>query len=340
MKRYIKSLSICILVLASLILVSCGKSDEIDDKAESKIILLASGAIVENNNGEYNNFQYNNGKYSIVDEDETVALYDYKSNNYISIKNGKYIANYNNKSTELNEIGIYDNSFNLSPGGKYLSFFRNEEYNQLHVLDMQSGKMIELKMKVSISGKYIDWLDEDTLIYYGVKTEDKTNGIFIYDIESGKENLFLKINEGYIEFIKTLDNGIVYSLGDFEGEKQLIKISPDGSDPEVLSTDIMKIYDIVELNGTYYILGNFKDTDYALYKLEDGVHRRLTYAYPTTVNIKKGLVKTDEGNILFIGSNNSEMTEEIYKVDGEGAVSLVQDGTNEINFIRRYTING
>lgn len=34
------------------------------------------------------------------------------------------------------------------------------------------------------------------------------------------------------------------------------------------------------------------------------------------------------------------MTEEIYKVDEEGAVSLVQDGTNEINFIRRYTING
>lgn len=330
--------TICLLIISCFTLLSCNNENVSEDnKVENKSITLDKGSIVENNLGEYENYNYENDDYVKVEEENesAIALYDYESNNYVKMENGEYIARVDNKDIKLDDIGIYDNNFNMSPGGKYLLFFRNEEYSELKVVSLESGKILKLDMEVSISGKYIDWLDEKTLVYYGIRNEDKTNAIFTYDLESNEEKVYLQLEEGYIEYIKSLDDGVVYSIGNFNGEKRLIKISTDGNSPEVLSNEIMKIYDLVESDGIYYILGNFKNNDYALYSLSNGVHKRLTYAFPAVIDLEKGLSKTEDGSILFIGSNNGNNSEEIYKATSDGAVSLIKSGNNEINFVRR-----
>lgn len=331
-------ITLFLLIMLSISLVACSKDEEKIDKTEEvNKILLDEGAIVENESGDYINYSLIDSEYSMVENEknEAVALYDYKSGNYITIENNKYYSIVGNKKKELNNIGIYDSNFNMSPGGKYLLFFRNEEYSQLKIMSLSTGKLVDLKVNVSISGKYIDWLDEKTIVYYGIRDEDKTNAIFTYDLETGKEDVYLKLEEGYIEYIKALDDGVVYSVGNFDGEKKLIRITGESNSSEVLSTDIMKIYDLVEFEDKYYILGNFKNSDYALYCLSNGNYKRITYSFPSRIDLDKGLSFTEYGNILFIGSNKDGGGEEVYQADEDGAVSLVKSSNCEINFVRR-----
>lgn len=332
-----KLLILFAIIISSLTLLSCGKNGVEDNESKWKRITLDEGSIVENDNGDYENYLYKDNEYVEINDSDngTVALYDYDSKNYIMMKDNEYIACIGDKKTKLTNIGILDNSFNMSPGGKYLLFFRNEEYCKLQVLSLESGKLLDLNIDVSISGKYVDWLDDHTLVYYGVRDKDKTNAIFTYDLNSKKEDIYLKLEEGYIEYIKSLDDGVVYSVGNFNGEKKLIKISVEGKNSEVLSTDIKKVYDLIELDGVYYILGSFKNSDYALYSLSNGVQKRITYSFPSNIDLNKGLSKTKDGSILFIGSNNIDFKQEIYKSTKDGAVSLIKSGNNEINFIKR-----
>lgn len=331
-------ITLFLLIIISISLVGCSKNDDKNQISETlNKVLLEKGAIVENESGDYKNYSLTNSEYSWIEneDDEAIALYDYKSNNYIQLQNKKYYSVVNNKKKELTNIGMYDSNFNMSPGGKYLLFFRNKDYSQLNIMSLSSGKIIELKINVSISGKYIDWLDENTIVYYGIRNEDKTNGIFTYNLKTGKEDIYLKLEEGYIEYIKALDDGVVYSVGNFNGEKKLIKITDKDKSSEILSTDIMKVYDLIEFEGKYYILGNFKNSDYALYCLSDGKYRRITYSFPSHIDLQKGLSTTDDGNILFIGSNENGGADSVYKADSNGAVSLVKSSDCEVNFVRR-----
>ena len=336
-KTLIILLAISIIAIST---ISCGNKKEKnhDNNIETKVVEFNDGSICTEENGEYINYTYNNETYTECEGEEIIAVYDTESGNYLGQKNKKYIARYNGTERQLNSIEAYDSFFNLSPGGKYLSFFRNEESCNLHIMNMKEDKLLTLNIEVLISGKYVDWLDKNTIVYYGVREADKKNGIFTYNIEQQKEKLLVEFDEGFVEFIKVINDKIIYSKSSYEGEKKLISIDKDGNNQQVLASDIMKIYDIVDGNNNdYYVLGSFKNTDYALYYLKDSIHKRLTYSFPSYVDVKKGLSKGDDGNILFIGSNNKEF-QSVYKCNDEGAVSLILDGTREVYFVRRYSI--
>lgn len=334
-----KTLILLAISIMAISIISCdNKKVENDNNIETEVIEFNDGSICTEDNGQYVNYTYNNEKYTESEGEEVIAVYDTESGNYLGQKKKKYIARYNGTEKQLSSIEQYDSYFNLSPGGQYLLFFRNEESCNLHIMSMKEDKLLTLNISVLISGKYVDWLDKNTIVYYGVREADKKNGIFTYNVEEKKENLLVGFEEGFVEFIKVINDKIIYSKSSYEGEKKLISIDKDGNNIEELTSDIMKVYDIVDGNDNdYYILGSFKNTDYALYYLKNSMHKRLTYSFPSYVDVKKGLSKGDDGNILFIGSNNKEF-QSVYKCNDEGAVSLILDGTREVYFVRRYSM--
>lgn len=335
-----KTLILLAISIMAISIISCDnkKVENDDNNIDTEVVELNDGSICTEDNGQYINYTYNNERYTESEGEDVIAVYDTESGNYLGQKNKKYIARYNGTEKQLNSIETYDCYFNLSPGGQYLSFFRNEESCNLYIMSMKEDKLLKLNISVLISGKYVDWLDKNTIVYYGVREADRKNGIFTYNIEEKKEKLLVGFDEGFVEFIKVINDKIIYSKSSYEGEKKLISIDKDGNNLEELTSDIMKVYDIVDGNNNdYYILGSFKNTDYALYYLKDSMHKRLTYSFPDYVDVKKGLSKGDDGNILFIGSNNKEF-QSVYKCNDEGAVSLILDGTREVYFVRRYSI--
>lgn len=335
-----KTLLILFISMIAVSIISCEDKKEVneDKNIETEVIELNDGSICTEDNGEYINYTYNNERYSEAEGEQIIAVYDTASGNYLGQKDREYIVRYKDKEKEVHSIETYDSYFNLSPGGEYLSFFRNEESCNLYIMSIKDDKLLKLNISVMISGKYVDWLDDNTIVYYGIREADKKNGIFTYNIKEKKEKLLVEFDEGFVEFIKVLNDKIIYSKSSYEGEKTLVSIDKNGENSQELTSEIMKVYDIVDGNNDdYYILGSFKNTDYALYYLKDSIHKRLTYSFPSYVDVKKGLSKGDDGNILFIGSNNNKF-QSVYKCNNEGAISLILDGTGEVYFVRRYSV--
>ena len=72
--------------------------------------------------------------------------------------------------------------------------------------------------------------------------------------------------------------------------------------------------------------------------MENNKYTCLTYAFPTYVNCNKGLVKSDDNNILFVGSQEVGKSNSTYSCDINGAISMVKEFKGEISFVRSYSI--
>ena len=319
------------LVAIPAMLLSCSAKTEEDKKFEGLKINI--GSIIDNSNGIYSNINNIDGKYEkIVGNNKEVAgLYDYNSKNYIAELDKKYIAYCDNRRINIDNIETGDNNFNLAPNGEYLFLFRT---NEVKVIDLKSGEYVDFKPAVFISGKLIDWIDQNTLIYYGIKPDDKVNGIFTYNIKTGEENNIVSFKEGAAEYLKAVDNTVVYVQDKLNGEKELKCYDLNKTVETVLSSDVKKVYDILKSNEDYYVLGSFKGMNNSLYKLTSSKVKRLVYGFPGAIKLNKGLSQNAAGEILFIGSDNDENVEEIYKCMMEGAISEIYKGTKDISFLR------
>lgn len=322
------------LLIMSTVLLSCGH-ESVEKEPKCEKLIINNGSIIENNNGSYSNLNYKDGKYLKVDNanQEIIGIYDRQSGNYLMQSKDKYIACYKDSVIDLNNIEVGDNRFNLAPMGNYLLLFRTSE---VKIIDFQTGEYIDFTPEVAISGRFIDWVDEDTLVYYGISEAKEVNGIFTYDIATKEEKVLVKFEEGAVDFIKSIDNGVVYVQDKIDGTKELKYISLEDKVDRMLSRGVKNIYDVIKSKDEYYILGAFKGMNDSLYKLSGGNLKRLVYGFPGRVNVRKGLSQSEEGDILFLGSDISEDLEEIYKCTKEGAVNQVYQAGMEVNFIRRY----
>ena len=337
-KSYRKiGITVCLFFL-SLGLISC-KTNNDEDNRNEVLEKFNPGAIVLTKDGNIVNYNYEDNNYIKIDNKTIIAAYDYESNNYFGEQDKKYIANYNSKEKVLKDIRKTDKFFNMSPGGEHMLFFRQDEGNLIKILSLKDDEYIEFNTEVAISGKYIDWLDKNTIIYYGIRLEDKKNAIFKYNIDTKKEDILINLEEGNIEFLKTLDRGISYVLNDSLGNKKLLFYNIDSGDIDLIEDEILKVYDIVNFNEDYYIIGRFKNTNYSLFKISKNETKRMVYKFPKEISLEKGLIKTEDNKILFIGIN-SDKKEEIYQCLENGAISLLLDSSDNVSFLERTISQG
>lgn len=312
-----------LILLYCVILFGCSNNEE-----EIKKVKIDNGAIAIENSGDYSIYNLTDEKYEKVETEYIITSYDKKSGNFIFSENGKFKVNYLGK-----EKNIEDSSDIISPklsiGGEYLSYFIKEGYLNLKIKDLKENKYIDFKSNVAISGELIDWLNEDTLVYYGID-DSKNNGIFIYNISENKEKLLYKLDLGYVEYLKVIDDGIVFVQEKEEKQRTLKFIDENGNINESID-NIIDISDVEVSEDGIYILGKVENNNYSLYRYNNGSIKRLVYDFPKIINLEKGLSKDSNGNILFVGGDDTSI-EKLYKCE-DGTISTLDADKGTYYFI-------
>ena len=332
--RYTKKrIFICvfIFIVFPLLILGC-KEENISSNNAAEVIQLEKGAVLKSEEGKYNIYNYKDYKYNKEDTESTVLSYDKSSNSYICIEDGNHFIVYNN-----NKYIIKDERYEglkLSPHGKYISYFVDDNGLKLKVFkNDEKNSEIKINSDVSISGTLYDWYDDNTIVYYGVKN-DKTNGLFTYNLITNKEELIYIVEEGYLAYLKGTVDNLLFLQINFENDKELVVIDKKTNNYNILSNEIEELNDVISGDEKFYFTGKMKDDSKSLYEIEDNNIKRLVFDFPAVIDAEKGLKVDSYGNILFIGKNDiSSQYEKIYSYNKDKSVSAVSDEAVDYVFI-------
>ena len=321
-KKRFKILLSSLFLLVIISIVGCERNGVIIDEVNS--IDIYNGAVAVENNNEYKIYNKINDTYEKVDTNYLISSYNLNNKSFIFNKDGKIKINYKGK-----DIDIEDNKNIISPKlstmGEYLLYFIKDEYLELKIKDLDKNEYVNFKSNVFISGDLVEWLSEDSLIYYGID-ENKNNGVFLYDLKKQEEKLLYKLENGFLEYIKVFDNLTIFTQSNFSKERSIKIINADGKIIEEIN-NVEEVNDIQYTKDGLFILGKFKDNTYSIYKYQNGNLKRIVYDFPKIINLEKGLSKDENDNILFIG-NDEINDEKVYMYDNESITLLsITDGS-------------
>lgn len=314
------------LMITAVFFLGCKK----ESLEEISKISLNKGAFVDESTS-YETFNFNSeNTYEEIDtEGKVITNFNMKSNTYTFYKDNSFYVNYNSKDIKIEHNKIA--SLKISPEGDYVFYFINDEYLEPAVMDLKNEKEILLDNKAIISGQFIDWITDTKLAYYGVNTEEKTNGIFTYDVKTKNEDNIYKISSGYVKFLKHINDGLAL-VEEHYGEDTVLNIVSVNGDITEISREVIDINDIESVNDKLYLLGKVKNNNYSIYEFDNGVIKRLVFDFPSVLYAEKGLSVNESNEILFVGSSSNEKKEHVYKYS-DGSVALVSNDITNCNFI-------
>lgn len=326
-KRKCKRVIILIqLMIIAIFFLGCKKESV---EGISKIRLNKGAFVDESTSYETFNFNSENTYEEIDTKGKVITNFNKKSNTYTFYKDNSFYVNYNSKDIKIEHSKIA--SLKISQEGNYVFYFINDEYLEPAVMDLENEKEILLDNKAIISGQFIDWITDTKLAYYGANTEEKSTGIFIYDIKTKNEENLYKISNGYVKFLKHIDYGLAL-VEEHYGEDTVLNIVSVNGDITEISREVIDVNDIESINNKLYLLGKIKNNNYSIYELDNGVIKRLLFDFPNVLYAEKGLSVNEAGEILFVGSSSNEKSEHVYKYS-DGSVILVSDDITNCNFI-------
>ena len=326
-KRKCKRLMILIqLMITAVFFLGC-KKESVEEI--SKISLNKGAFVDESTSYETFNFSSENTYEEIDTEGKVITNFNMESNTYTLYKDDSFYVDYNSKDIKIEHNKIA--SLKISPEGDYVFYFINVEYLEPAVMDLKNEKEILLDNKAVISGQFIDWITDTKLAYYGVNTEEKTTGIFTYDVKTKNEDNIYKISNGYVKFLKHIDDGLAL-VEEHYGEDTVLNIVSVNGDITEISREVIDINDIESVNDKLYLLGKVKNNNYSIYEFNNGVIKRLVFDFPSVLYAEKGLSVNEAGEILFVGSVSNEKKEHVYKYS-DGSVALVSNYITNCNFI-------
>ncbi|HBJ1650288.1 hypothetical protein [Clostridium botulinum] len=325
-----KKMSILVFIVLPLLMLGCSsKNDESISVAEE--LQINQGAILKYEEDKYNLYDYKKDQYKLYEPNKAVVAYDKSSSNYIYSEDKKYYIVHNGEKNEVKDKEFTD--IKISPNGKYISYFIEDEGLHLKVFETGKNKEMKIDSKVSISGVLYDWYDENIILYYGV-SNDGVNGIFTYDLNNNKEDLIYKIDEGFLGFIKSSKENIIFLQIDFDNNKELMILNKSNNEVVLLTDKVELLQDIVIKNNEIYFVGKAYNDKESLYRINENKVQRLVFDFPSMVEADKGLSVDENGEILFIGKDDSSKNKAVYSCSEDKTISLVSDKASDYNFIR------
>lgn len=315
-----------VIAIFSVSIIGCSKDE--DENVKVDTLKLSMGAILEEIGEGYKNFDFINNSYSIIDKKEAIVLYDNQSGNYIYNEDRRLHAKAFNKDFEIKDTNIV--SALMSKGGDYLSYFTNDDYYELKVIDLKKQEETTLKSDVIISGTVLCWIDNSRMAYYGIDSKG-VNGIYLYDLKTNEEKLIHKIDVGYVELMKSYSDGVIFIEQNIDNNKIIKTINKDYKINNI-SEEFISIKDIIVTKKGAFILGKLKDDSFSIYQVEENKIKRLIYDFPMYINVDKGLSQDENGNPLFLGKETPSGDIGIYTISNE-YVKKVYTSKNEINFV-------
>ena len=324
---------ILIFLSFSFILTACTQKKVQNDGLTSdnvEAIKVQYGAVLLEENGKYNTLNFKDGKYENLKTSDIITNYNIESGTYIFLRDNKHYIYHDGKEKEIKDKNY--SFMKISKDGNYVSYMVYDDGYKLKVLSLKNDKEIEINSDVAISGEFYDFLGNDSIVYYGISS-DNVNGIFKFDLNAKKEELLYKLDSGYVEFLKSSDNGVLILQKTGEDKNLLKKINIDNN-IEDISDRFKNIKDIIEVSDNYYVLGTETENLPSLYRIDKEYAKRLVYSFPKNINVDKGLSFGADKDILFIGSNDTDNNnnEDVFSYS-DGSISLVSNREGNYNFI-------
>lgn len=287
----------------------------------------------------------NDGIYKIGTMDDVIEMaYNLKGVAYaynIRVAQGK---NLNNTKITINKEGkekTINNCFNfndikLNFDGNFLAYrcFEKDSLESaegLNVINIKSFKKVKLNSKVFVSGSLYRWQDKGNLLYYGsIQGEKDSANIYAYNMDSGKEQVYLDKIQGYCTFFQPFKEDLLFLDRDGmyyynKSENKNIK----------LKTNIKDVYYTVynkESDEIYLTAKEEYEKLPAIYKIDKTRTKveKLTYDFPKMVNLDTGMTIDSKGNVYFVGEMSLEDSK---KKD----IFMINKSDKSINLISTHT---
>lgn len=322
----VKKVQLLILVSACILFFGCTKQNE---KIVNNYIPLSleKGAVIYNNTAGDVVHNFINDGYVVIDEKREIVEYN-KSGTILYSESGKAFIDYKGNIIQIDEKQIFKE--NISPSGKYLMYITEETNYQLKILNLETQEYEVLELSSIISGDLVDWYNENAIVFYGV-SDEKENGIFTYNLNTKVQEQIYSIKEGYVSYLESISSGIIIKEDNFSNDSTVKLIKRDGSVDD-LSNNVVEVLDIEETNKGIFLLGRKKDDNMSIYEYRDDF-KKILFNFPSYINIERMLSSTNEGDLLFIGSNSNPQEEAVYKYS-ESSISTITDNRGKYEFIK------
>lgn len=323
-----KKLKVGLLALLCFSFVSCNNNIENKIDEEHVALELDRGAVILNNTSNSSIYNLVDGIYKIVEDKRNIVEYN-TNDTILYTEENKAIVEYKGKKIEINETTIINEK--ISPDGRYLLYFTGENALILKILDLEKEDYLEVKLEGSISGALVDWYGSEKIVFYGVNN-NKENGLFVYNILNHSVDEIYKIQEGFVTYIKSFNSEVYICEKNFNDDIYLKRIDKD-LNVTLLSETMTDIYDIQVTEKGIYILGRKINDNISIYEHKGEDFERSIYNFPSYINVDSNLSVTEEGEILFIGSNSSPKELSVYKYS-DGSISTMSGTKGKYSFIK------
>lgn len=343
-----KKLLLCFMMSLILFMTtSCTKKEietnkelEVNNtKSYSKVTLMknSSSKLIEE-------FKLINGKKDYIDSLKPIANFKYsiKDNVYLyqfikstgqSLSNSYISITKNNKSIELDDF-YSASDITMSPKGTAVAFraYANDDYlsfeDKPRIFDIDKNKYKEIPIDTLISGNLFKWYGENTLIYYGVKTENnlKKAALYKFDFEKNEEyeEKSFKGNITFMDFVNS--DELIILLRVNEKKSQLIKYNLASKEYTILNDSIDTIYDMTFFKDDIFILAKDVNNIISIFNINSlGKIKRLIYDFPKKVHEKGGLTTDEKGNLYFLDID-ADFNSNVYMINRENnSINLIID---------------
>lgn len=322
-----------LLALAVSNLYGCSKNEDIEKQTDK--IDIKDNLVIDIKSGKEVYRYLDKGKFidANLEGDGNLLAYNDKADisiftNYIDSQ--KYLNIISKKGKQ--EILMKDrlDFVCLSKEGTYTLYKTCSEDNTVkyNIIDNMTQKISILPDNILISGDLIKFIDDKTLVLYGSDIENRSSGIFLYDIEAGTYKLVQEIIGKFMSSLEVISDSKVL----------MIEVNEDGSDVYILDiktnemNNISSNFNYVEdaiLYENKVFISAFENGDINLYSIDLGSNdfKRLTFNFPKSLGRESKLL-ADDRKIYF-----SDITGKVYFYDIEKDSTNLLENQNGVYMI-------
>lgn len=313
-----------IAITISLLISGCEKNIPLEEQYKfphSQITVMESNVssekILNINNSKISSVGKLNNVLSIAyNYDKNIYVYLLKISQGTNLSKDKLLIQSGNQEREVTDFySALDTKLSPEAGKVAFRSFSKDDYASaqgIRVYDIKKNKFLDLKSKILVSGSLYEWLNENEIVYYGVKPEDNGNGkIYKYNFISNTESVYYDDINGYcVSFALNRDKGMLLLEVDLQ-ENRLCYYDQKSKSKVTISKDITDIYSklLNKKQNEFYIIGNDRLEGIALLyrvSLNNMNMERVNYDFPTQVDKYGGLAQDNNGTVYFSGITNPE----------------------------------
>lgn len=332
-------MSIWIIVLLCLFLSGCTSKPKVEEKDTRDLIHLEKymvGEVVKNKTKIYN---LKNGIGSYLGECDNLIDLKYNASEGIyakliyletgnSLNKNKILIENKEDRFEINDFfSAFDMKISLKGSKLAYRYYKSDDLssiNDLSIFDIKDKKKMTLEGDTIISGNLYEFLDEDTLIYYGINPESKERGIFKYSFLTEKEGLLYKVDKGNITGFNIVNNKELFIINTSNESSVLGKIDLKDLTYEKIGGNIESLYSTIDAGeNIYYFLIRESNKKTSIYKYDGKNIKKVIYNFPKNISEEYPLVKDKENNVYFIGYDNDKDKRDIYNIKMDGSVNII-----------------